>query len=49
MSAFVKKNRAGLAVILLALALIGYGLIKNQQKSVLNKAVRICMECVGLG
>lgn len=49
MSAFIKKNRAGLAIIILAIALIGYGLIKNQQKSVLNKAVRICMECVGLG
>ena len=49
MSAFIKKNRAGLAVILLALAMIGYGLIKKQKKSVLNKAVRICMECVGLG
>lgn len=49
MGAFLKKNRAGIAVLVLALALIGYGLTKNQQKSVMNKAIRICMECVGIG
>lgn len=49
MVAFLKKNRAGLAILILALALIGFGLSKNQQTSVLNKAIRICMECVGIG
>ena len=49
MGSFLKKNRAGLAFLLLAIALIGYGLTKKQQTSVLHKAIRICMECVGIG
>ena len=49
MGSFLKKNKAGLAVLILAVSLIAYGLTKNQQKSVMNKAIRICMECVGIG
>lgn len=36
-------------VLLLAAALIGAGLLLGQQVAVMEKAVRICMECVGIG
>lgn len=33
----------------LALALIGIGLWRQEQLEVLQKAVRICLECIGIG
>ncbi|WP_325200197.1 CD1871A family CXXC motif-containing protein [Oscillibacter sp.] len=33
----------------LALALIGTGLLRQEQTEVLQKAVRICLECIGIG
>lgn len=38
-----------ICMLLLGVALIGVGLSKKQEKSVLAKAARICMECVGIG
>lgn len=39
--------RVGLAA--LALAMIGYGLWRGEAAVVLSKAVRICLECIGIG
>lgn len=36
-------------LILLAAALCGFGLWHGEAAVVLEKAVRICMECIGLG
>lgn len=33
----------------LALALIGMGLSRQEHTEVLQKAVRICLECIGIG
>nr|WP_325211876.1 CD1871A family CXXC motif-containing protein [uncultured Oscillibacter sp.] len=33
----------------LALVLIGIGLLRQEQAEVLQKAVRICLECIGIG
>lgn len=38
-----------LGVLLLALALTGVGLMRQEQTEVLQKAVRICLECIGIG
>lgn len=38
-----------LGVLLLALGLIGAGLLRHEQAEVLEKAVRICLECIGIG
>lgn len=35
--------------VLLALALTGAGLMRQEQTEVLQKAVRICLECIGIG
>ena len=33
----------------LALAFIGAGLARGEHREVLQKAVRICLECIGIG
>jgi len=44
------SNRKGtIAAFALAAVLIGLGLAQGQQSDVLSKAVRICLECVGVG
>lgn len=45
------KNRtfSALAVLLLALALLLLGVSRGEPELVLQKAVRVCTECIGLG
>ncbi|MCR4703601.1 MAG: hypothetical protein K5665_08070 [Saccharofermentans sp.] len=45
----MKRYIPAVILILLAVALIVTGILTDQHISVLHKAVRICMECVGLG
>ena len=45
----MKKEALRYAVLALALALAVLGVIQGQHEQVLEKAVRICMECVGIG
>ena len=45
----MKKETLSYMVLALALALTGLGVALGQQEQVLAKAVRICMECVGIG
>lgn len=37
------------ALILLAAVLIGVGIAQGEPDSVMQKAVNICMECIGIG
>jgi hypothetical protein len=46
---FVRKRNVRLVIALLALTLIVLGLANGQAKDVLNKAINICTECLGLG
>lgn len=44
------KGRIGTMVLLaIAAAGIAAGLMMDQQAGVMNKAIQICLECVGLG
>ena len=45
----MKRNLPAILFLIFAAALIVVGIIMNQPGSVLSKAVRICMECIGLG
>lgn len=45
----VEKNILAIAVMLVGVALIAYGISTGQVTSVLNKAIRVCMECIGIG
>lgn len=43
------KNAARIIVAVAACAFILYGTTRGEMEIVLNKAVNICLECIGLG
>lgn len=43
------KKWASWALLGIALLLIGYGLYRGEAFTVLQKAIYICLECVGIG
>ena len=45
------KHRTAAQLVLLAvgIAMIGFGLWRGEADTVLSKAIRLCMECVGIG
>ena len=45
----MRENRLAAAVMAVGAELIGAGLLLGQNAVVLEKAVRVCMECVGIG
>lgn len=36
-------------ILTVAIVFIGVGLLRQEQMEVLGKAVRICLECIGIG
>ena len=46
-----EKYRAylGPALLLASMAMMAYGISRGEMQVVLNKAIRICMECIGIG
>lgn len=44
-----KSKIIGLGTFLLALGFIGYGACRGEVSTVFSKAIRICLECVGIG
>lgn len=40
---------ASFLVLALAVGLIGLGVLRDEHRTVLAKAIRICLECVGIG
>lgn len=45
----MKKNLPAAVTLALAAALIVLGIAQGQPAQVLAKAIRVCMECVGIG
>ena len=44
-----KKAAAQVLLLLLSAAFLGYGASRGEAGGVLNKAVKLCLECVGIG
>lgn len=44
-----KKAIAQSALLLAAALMIGFGIWRGEADTVLEKAIRLCMECVGIG
>lgn len=45
----MKQRYKTILLLILAVVLIVAGVIDGQNEQVLEKAVRICMECIGIG
>lgn len=39
----------GLAVAVCGLGMMGYGIFRGEMAVVLSKAIKICLECIGIG
>lgn len=44
-----KKNFVRMIILILSCVFLFYGTARGEVKLVLNKAVNICLECIGLG
>jgi len=44
-----KKAAAQVILLLAGAAMLGYGIWRGEVDTVLNKAIRLCLECVGIG
>ena len=44
-----KKADVQAALLLLGAAMLGYGVWRGEVDTVLSKAIKLCLECVGIG
>ena len=44
-----RKQYIGIVCFVLGLAFVGFGLLREEQLTVLKKAAAICLECIGIG
>ena len=49
MKRFISNNMKSLLALLAAAILIITGLLTGQHFQVLSKAIRVCLECIGIG
>lgn len=43
------RQRIGLILLTIGIGMVTAGLVMGQYRDVLGKAVRVCMECIGIG
>lgn len=49
MKVFLKTNTAAILLVLAGIIFMILGIFRGEAAVVLDKAIRICMECIGLG
>ncbi len=49
MSRFFRAPRTGVIAAVLGLLLMAFGIYRGEMSVVLEKAINICMECIGIG
>ena len=45
----IKKSVLQLALLVVGVAMLSFGALRGEADTVLAKAVRLCLECVGIG
>ena len=46
---FLKSRALSVVIVFISMAMIYYGHSDGEARVVLEKAIRICMECIGIG
>ncbi len=44
-----KKTIVQVALLVAAVFMVGYGAMRGEADTVLSKAIKLCLECVGIG
>lgn len=44
-----RKTIYGMSIIIIAVGMIIFGIFREEAIDVFNKAIRICLECIGIG
>lgn len=47
--AWIYKNKMGVILLLWGMLFIAIGIRNGEDQGVLQKAIRICLECIGIG
>lgn len=45
----IKISKRGLCAAIVGLFIMGFGIYRGETEVILEKAVNICMECIGIG
>lgn len=43
------KPVAQVALLIVGVAMVGFGIMRGEADAVLAKAIRLCLECIGIG
>lgn len=46
---FLRSSRTGLLIAAAGLAMMGAGICRGEMAVVMEKAINICLECIGIG
>lgn len=49
MRRFFNSPRSGVSLAVFGILMMGFGIYRGEMSVVLEKAIKICMECVGIG
>ena len=45
----VQSSKSGACLALFGMVLMGYGIYRGEVSVILEKAINLCMECIGIG
>ncbi len=46
---YKKRRNVGILLLLISIAFISYGAMRGEMDTVLAKAIKLCLECIGIG
>lgn len=49
MKKYMHAPRGGICLAVIGLVMMGFGIYRGEMPVVLEKAINICMECIGIG